>query len=132
MQAVYNNGLLIKLSKDFNLYLDNSIANIADDAKSRFGEIDNTPVFKGATVIDLDHYTLAIGEVGDPHHGAKGQLHMGGAIEIVAIDLAASSLFAVIAVSIIAGIAGFAIAAPAAAVTLVITAATGHQQQAKR
>lgn len=132
MQAVYNNVLLIKLSKDFNLYFDNPVTNIADGAKGRFGEIDNTPAFKGAAIIDLDHYTLAIGEVGDPHHGAEGQFHMGGAIEVVAIDLAASSLFAVIAVSIIAGIAGFAIAAPAAAVTLVITAATGRQQQAKR
>ena len=85
MQAVYNNDLLIKLSKDFNLYLDNSIANTANGAKSRFGKIDNTPPFKGATVIDLDHYALAVGEVGDPHHGAKGQFHMGGAIEVVTI-----------------------------------------------
>jgi len=38
---------------------------------------------------------------------------MGGAIEVVAIALAAGSLFAVIAVGIIAGITGFAIAAPA-------------------
>ncbi len=57
---------------------------------------------------------------------------MGGAIEIVAIELAAGGLFTVIAVGIIAGITGLAIAAPAAAVTLVITAATGGQQQAKR
>ncbi len=71
--------------KNLNLYLDNSIANIADGAKGRFGEIDSSPAFKGAAVIDLDHYALAIGEVGDPHHGAKGQFHMGGAIEVVTI-----------------------------------------------
>ena len=68
MLAVYHNGLLIRLSEYFNLYLDNPIANITNAAKSRFGEIDNSPVFKGATVIDLDHHALAVGEVGDAHH----------------------------------------------------------------
>ncbi len=96
MQAAYNNGLLIKLSKDFNLYLDNTFANIGDGAEGGFGKIDNSPAFKGAAIIDLDHYALAVGEVGHPHHGAKGQLHMGGAIEIVAIELAAGGLFTVI------------------------------------
>ncbi|BEE04915.1 hypothetical protein VAWG002_21110 [Aeromonas veronii] len=46
---------------------------------------------------------------------------MGGAIEVIAIALTAGGLFAVITVGIIAGVTGFAIAAPAAAVTLVIT-----------
>ena len=119
-------------SQYLNLYLDNAITNIGDGAEGGFGEIDNTPAFKGAAIIDLDHYALAVGEIGDPHHGAKGQFHMGGAIEVVAIDLAAGGLFAMITVGIIAGVTGLAIAAPAATVTLVITAATGRQQQAKR
>lgn len=55
-----------------NLYLDNAITNISDGAEGGFGEIDNTPAFKGATIIDLDYHALAVGEVGHPHHGAKG------------------------------------------------------------
>lgn len=65
---------------------------------------------------------------------------MGSATEVIEIDLAAGGLFTVITVGIIAGITvgiiagvtGLALAAPAAAVALVITAATGCQQQADK
>ena len=50
---------------------------------------------------------------------------MGSATEVIEIDLAAGGLFTVITVGIIAGVTGLALAAPAAAVALVITAATG-------
>ena len=95
MLTIYHNGLLIRLSEYLNLYLDNPIANISDGAKGGFGEINNSPVFKGAAVINLDHHALAIGEVGDPHHRAKGQFHMGCAIKVVAIELAAGGLFTI-------------------------------------
>ena len=54
---------------------------------------------------------------------------MGSATEVIEIALAAGGLFTVITVGIIAGVTGLALAAPAAAVALVITAATGCQQQ---
>ena len=54
---------------------------------------------------------------------------MGSATEVIEIDLAAGGLFTVITVGIIAGVTGLALATPAAAVALVITAATGCQQQ---
>jgi hypothetical protein len=52
---------------------------------------------------------------------------MGGTIKVIAIVLAAGGLFTVIAVGIIAGITGLTIAAPAAAMALIITVATGYK-----
>ena len=57
---------------------------------------------------------------------------MGSGVEVSAVKLAAGGLFIVVAVGVIRGEPGFGITAPTAAVAVVISAATGCQQQAKR
>ncbi len=103
--------MLIKivLIDNLNFHIQDAVPCIADAGEGKLAQINDTALYKGASVIDGYNYTLVVFFVGDFYLGSKRQLSMGCGFCVLVKGLPAGSLPGLKFVCIKGGFADFII-----------------------